>query len=177
MKKILVLMLLMVTNSCFAWSLFGPKTYDECVLENMKGVNSDTAARLVANSCREKFKVKEVDNFLKNNWILYYKDDEKSNYYDNSSITKNSNVVTVDEITDFNKLQSVAIERKSTAYDEFYSYIEKTELDCGNSTYRTLSTDFKSGHMGDGITRYHMGLDKEKKLIKKGAFYKQFCIQ
>lgn len=39
--------------------LFGPSNYDECVLENMKGVSSDTAAKLVANSCRAKFEKKE----------------------------------------------------------------------------------------------------------------------
>jgi L-cysteine desulfidase len=176
MKKVLVLLLLMVSTSVFAWSLFGPKNYDECVLENMKGVSTDTAARLVANSCHEKFKEKEVDNFVKNNRILYYKDGEKSNYYDNSSITRNGNVVTVDITNDYNKLQSVATERKSTADDEFYSYIEKTEFDCGNLTYRTLSTEFKSGHMGDGITRYHIGLEKERKFTKESDFYRQFCM-
>ena len=35
--------------------LFGPSDYDECILESMKGVTSDHAARLVAHSCRQKF--------------------------------------------------------------------------------------------------------------------------
>lgn len=55
MKKILVLLLLMVSNSCFAWGLFGPKDFDECILEHMKGVTSDSAARQIRRACRAKF--------------------------------------------------------------------------------------------------------------------------
>lgn len=32
--------------------LFGPKTYEECVLENMRGVTSDLAAAQIADACR-----------------------------------------------------------------------------------------------------------------------------
>jgi len=35
--------------------LFGPSNYDECVLNSMKGVTSDTAAGLIARSCRKKY--------------------------------------------------------------------------------------------------------------------------
>ena len=35
--------------------LFGPDNYDECILESMKGVTSDVAARLIHRSCRNKF--------------------------------------------------------------------------------------------------------------------------
>lgn len=35
--------------------IFGPKDYDECILQSMKGVTSDVAARLIWKSCREKF--------------------------------------------------------------------------------------------------------------------------
>ena len=35
--------------------IFGPSNYEECLLENLKGVNSDTAARLVAMACMDKF--------------------------------------------------------------------------------------------------------------------------
>ena len=40
--------------------LFGPSDYDECVLQSMKGVNSDLAARAIAISCREKFPEKKT---------------------------------------------------------------------------------------------------------------------
>ena len=49
------------TTVCFPTvalaGLFGPSTYDECVLENMKGVGSDLAARAVVASCRSQFPV------------------------------------------------------------------------------------------------------------------------
>jgi hypothetical protein len=34
---------------------FGPSTYDECILANMKGVGSDVAARAIAASCAKQF--------------------------------------------------------------------------------------------------------------------------
>ena len=42
--------------------LFGPGNYEECVLDNMKGITSDQAAGAVAAACRSKFsKPPEVD--------------------------------------------------------------------------------------------------------------------
>lgn len=45
--------------SCFPFlaiaGLFGSSTYDECVLDSMKGVTSDQAARAIIVSCRNKF--------------------------------------------------------------------------------------------------------------------------
>lgn len=38
-----------------AWSLFGPKNFEDCVLDGMKGVTSDYAAAAVYKSCRTKF--------------------------------------------------------------------------------------------------------------------------
>ncbi|MGY6509060.1 hypothetical protein ACXIUH_08830 [Vibrio parahaemolyticus] len=35
--------------------VFGPKDYDDCILQNMKGVNSDLGAKQIAHSCRVKF--------------------------------------------------------------------------------------------------------------------------
>ena len=40
---------------------FGPKDYDECILESMKGVTSDKAAILIMRSCRKKFPEKPKD--------------------------------------------------------------------------------------------------------------------
>lgn len=37
--------------------LFGPSNYEECVLENMKGIQSNTAAGAVMQACRKKFPV------------------------------------------------------------------------------------------------------------------------
>jgi hypothetical protein len=40
--------------------LFGPSTYDECILANMKGVGSNAAAHAVASACRNQFPPKPV---------------------------------------------------------------------------------------------------------------------
>lgn len=52
------LVILFSTTASAGW--FGPSNYDECILESMKGVTSDVAARLVARSCREKFPDKPI---------------------------------------------------------------------------------------------------------------------
>lgn len=46
-KTIFCALPLIVSTNVMAWSLFGPKTYEECILENMKGVSSDTTANEV----------------------------------------------------------------------------------------------------------------------------------
>lgn len=43
----------MITNAGF----FGPSSYEECILENMKDVKSDQAAREIQRACRNKFPV------------------------------------------------------------------------------------------------------------------------
>ena len=37
---------------------FGPSNYDECILDSMKGVVGDVAARLIRQSCAQKFPAK-----------------------------------------------------------------------------------------------------------------------
>ncbi len=62
MKKItLLLLILLVSTNVFAFSLFGPKNYDECILDNMKGVTSDTAAVQIVVACRKQFEEKQVE--------------------------------------------------------------------------------------------------------------------
>ena len=36
-------------------ALFGPSNYDECIIDSMKGVMSDIAARAIKQSCRDKY--------------------------------------------------------------------------------------------------------------------------
>ena len=50
MKKLLPIIFL-ILSAC----KYGPQNYDDCILENMKGVTNDTAAKLILNSCDEKF--------------------------------------------------------------------------------------------------------------------------
>ena len=49
----------MVLFSAYAEAgLFGPSNYEECILEKMKGITSDVAARAVDAACRSKFPYK-----------------------------------------------------------------------------------------------------------------------
>lgn len=47
------LMILLTGSAQAGW--FGPSTYQECVLENMKGVTSDLAAKSIAWACHSQF--------------------------------------------------------------------------------------------------------------------------
>jgi hypothetical protein len=59
MRKLIVFILLALTNVAFA-GLFGPSNYEECVLEEMKAIksNSDAAANAVVSACSIKFPTK-----------------------------------------------------------------------------------------------------------------------
>lgn len=48
-----LLCLALPVNAYSGW--FGPKDFDECIIEGMKGVQSDVAAKLVYQSCLKKF--------------------------------------------------------------------------------------------------------------------------
>jgi hypothetical protein len=53
-KGLLVLLFVCLTNWAEAgW--FGPNNYEDCVLENMKGVTSNVAAVAIENACLKKF--------------------------------------------------------------------------------------------------------------------------
>lgn len=55
--------------------------YDDCILENMKDVNSDTAAKAIIQACNNKYKKKENSSTKK----YYYKDEctrKKTTNYD-----------------------------------------------------------------------------------------------
>lgn len=52
------IILALLSMNAGAWNLFGPKNFDECVLENMKGVTSDTAATTIYAACDSKFSEK-----------------------------------------------------------------------------------------------------------------------
>lgn len=55
----LVLLALIANPIHAGW--FGPGNYDECVLENMKGVQSERAAREISFACRRQFPAKPKD--------------------------------------------------------------------------------------------------------------------
>jgi len=76
MKKLIILFLLMDSTNVLAWNMFGPSDYDECILENMKGVDSEAGANLVNKSCRNKFKNKVIDNSQQRKWTVIYSDND-----------------------------------------------------------------------------------------------------
>jgi hypothetical protein len=42
-------------TSAYSQPLFGPKTYEDCILQNMKDVKSDDAAKAITSACAMKF--------------------------------------------------------------------------------------------------------------------------
>jgi len=61
MKKVVLGLIIIASHSvAMAWSLFGPKTYEECVLQNMKGTTSDAAAKHIESACNDKYETKPV---------------------------------------------------------------------------------------------------------------------
>lgn len=53
-------MLFFVANAN-SWSLFGAKNFEECLLENMKGTASETAAATIYAACASKFSANVVE--------------------------------------------------------------------------------------------------------------------
>lgn len=53
--------------------LFGPDNYEECILEEMKGVTSDVAANAIKRACRKEFpseNAKDDENLLPLGWFV-----------------------------------------------------------------------------------------------------------
>ena len=48
------------STNAFAWKLFGPSDFDDCILESMKGVKSNSAASAIYASCEKKFKTPDT---------------------------------------------------------------------------------------------------------------------
>ena len=172
MNKLLgVLLLMFISTSCFSWTVFGPKNYDECILENMKGVSSDSATMLIENSCRVKFTEKEVVSNPKHNWIRLgvKKNDKVSLYKDKSTITRHGNIVTVVLMFEHDKVQI-------GKYDvQYYSEIVQTEIDCDRFKIRILKDEFISGHMSIGDIVQTDNVTPETELPKNELLYKEFC--
>lgn len=65
---LLTLMTLFSHCSCADW-FSGPQNYEECILENMTGVEANTAAQSIKRACRKKFPLKRAsaEQILSNN--------------------------------------------------------------------------------------------------------------
>jgi len=66
MKKNLYIVILGLSSQLSYAGIFGASNFDDCVLDSMKGVTSDIAARSIYQSCRQKFPEKQVKNNAKN---------------------------------------------------------------------------------------------------------------
>jgi len=63
-------MALALTPSASLAAWFGPDNYEECILESMKGVTSDTAAREIRSACHRKFS-KQTSNKIATDLSAY----------------------------------------------------------------------------------------------------------
>ena len=59
MKRIALAMCCAAVCGTASAGLFGPSNYEECVLENVKGVGSDIGARMVAAACAKQYPSKK----------------------------------------------------------------------------------------------------------------------
>lgn len=104
----------MVPLTCYS-GLFGPSNYEECVLENMKGVVSDQAARQIAHACYEKFPKYEPRTEV----VQPIKIDEP-HLHNFSSLGQSrpslNNLIANLDMT------SIAIEQTGTKYGQYKSY-------------------------------------------------------
>lgn len=57
MPYFFLMLLIVFPGVCFAqwWNPLAPKTFEECVLKNMKGVTSDSAANMISMACMNQF--------------------------------------------------------------------------------------------------------------------------
>ena len=62
MKALSIVLLVLVLTNTIASAKDTYSDYDECILENLKGVTSDEAAILIYMSCRKKFPYPSVEN-------------------------------------------------------------------------------------------------------------------
>jgi len=83
MKRLILILLIALfpCNGVAGW--LGPSNYDECILQNMKGVTSERAATAIVGACRRKFpEVKEkpvLKEDFSNIWEVdaYYREEEE----------------------------------------------------------------------------------------------------
>lgn|SRR5574337_1024859 len=55
MHHLFIAFILIFSPSIVFAGIFGPGSYDDCILENMKGVTNEIAAKAIIQSCRKQF--------------------------------------------------------------------------------------------------------------------------
>lgn len=121
--------------------LFGPKNYEECILDNMKGITSNQAARLINKACREKFPP------TPNPFAQF---DKETKGFDEIFGLERRNLNT-------EELQNLSIERNE--YDE-YNKTQGFTIHNGNSnvTVKEISIDISSN---SGVKTYSENVNIE----------------
>jgi hypothetical protein len=104
MKFLIFIVFILNINNASAWTIFGPRSLEDCILENMKGVTSDDAALQIRVACMQKFpgdepkkcKMREMTAAEANN-VTGNASISSTPYFSGSFYNGNS-VATVDEI-------------------------------------------------------------------------------
>jgi len=58
-KPLIIITICLFCSSLAIAGWFGPKTYEDCITESMKGVTSNVSARAIIKACREKFPIQK----------------------------------------------------------------------------------------------------------------------
>ena len=86
LHPVLVLILLTLSSNIVIADLFGSESYEDCILENMEGVESDVAARAVQSACRTKTAAKPTSKPDYDN-TCYFLFDLKTNRFNRINAT------------------------------------------------------------------------------------------
>jgi hypothetical protein len=101
MKSLIIIIIVMFSSYANA-GLFGPNNFDDCILQSMKGVTSDMAARAIYQSCEQKFskKVKQSTRNLSADEIanITGRGSQYKNYFSGQLLNQNKNI-TITQIT------------------------------------------------------------------------------
>ena len=97
MKTISTLLFFLFLVTKVNAGLFGPSSYEECIIEGMKGVQSDYAAREVRKACRKSFPAEDKVDENPQKRIWAYEDPSKFGSYAN--IQFNGNKVSYEELS------------------------------------------------------------------------------
>lgn len=125
MKILFILLISFGFSACNAWTLFGPRTLEDCILENMKGVTSDDAAKQIQFACYTKFSNSEAPKKCKMRELT---SQETNKITGNSSVINlgypyfsgdfynGNSAVTVDEIVVAFRADNIKPEQEYTLY-------------------------------------------------------------
>ncbi|QWD31214.1 hypothetical protein G6681_05585 [Polynucleobacter paneuropaeus] len=135
--------------------IFGPSNFDDCVLESMKGVTSDVAARTIYQSCRQKFPEKQVKRNTKalEPWELSSLEGRGKDLgdYFSADILNTNKGITVTQIT-------ISVTRKSGG-KEFTNFYDK-DVDIAPNTTSNVFIKILDGDAGSKFIKWNISAAK-----------------